>query len=217
MKDWNSIYKAKGIVQSLPSASAEAAAEGFKSEGLERILDLGCGTGRHTTLLIDRGFEVYGCDCSAEAVEIARSLIPEAEFRVCDMSSLPYDADFLDGILCYQVLQHGCIGDIRKACEEIRRVLRSGGRLYLVAVSTEHPKCQSGREIEPNTRIDMDALDGHIPHHFFTEDELRGLFADFDILKLEHVSGPSELEPGKDTAAWEMSARKRAERETAAV
>jgi len=78
----------------------------------------------------------------------------------------------------------------------------------LIVVSTEHPKCATGREIEPGTRIDTAAVDGHVPHHFFSEGDLRELFGDFEILNLEHFVGPSELEPSRGSAAWELSARK---------
>lgn len=209
MKNWNSIYKAKGVFQKDPSPRALNAINHFEEKGLSRILDLGCGTGRHTTVLYDRGFDVYGCDSSEKALEVVANLMKDSDFRKCDMISLPYSSEFFDGILCNHVIQHGLLAEVRAACEEMLRILRRGGLLFLIVVSTEHPKCATGREIEPNTRIDTDALDGHIPHHFFTESELRELFKGFEIYKLEHFIGPSEIEPDKNSAAWEMYARKK--------
>lgn len=208
MRDWNSIYEAQGVFQKAPSFRVLSAISHFKDKGLCRILDLGCGTGRHTTALVDSGFEVYGCDASGEALSIVSNLIAEAKFCRCEMTSLAYSADFFDGIICNHVIQHGLFADSQAACQEMLRVLRPGGHLFLTVVSTQHPKYFTGREIEPNTKIDTDAVDGHIPHHFFSKDELRELFEGCDIYSLEHFEGPSELDPTKDLAAWEMYARK---------
>ncbi|MDP8247413.1 MAG: class I SAM-dependent methyltransferase [Candidatus Tritonobacter lacicola] len=208
MKNWDLIYQARGIFQKEPSRRVLRAIDSFKQYGLTRVLDLGCGTGRHTTHLVDAGFEVCGCDSSEEALAIAGNLIEEAAFKRCDMTSLPYQDEYFDGIICNHVIQHGTMAEVGQAVSEIRRVMKQGGRLLLVVVSTEHPKYFTGREIEPNTRINTDAVDGEIPHHFFTEEELLSLFADFEISKLDHSKGPSELDPGKESAAWELHAGK---------
>lgn len=208
MKDWNAIYEARGVIQQKPSPRVAAAIARFRGNGITRVLDMGCGTGRHATLLVDEGFDVYGCDSSPEALKIVSDLIGEADFQPCDMTALPYESGFFDAVICNHVIQHGMLADSRQAARELLRVLRPGGFLHLIVVSTRHPKYATGREIEPGTRIDTDALDGHIPHHFFTERELRDLFQEAGILSLQHFTGPSELDPGKDSAAWELHARK---------
>ena len=206
-KDWDSIYKQKGILQTKPSDRVVQAISYFKQKGLHRILDLGCGTGRHTTLLLKEGFEVYGCDSSESALAITEDMLKEAHFECCDMTSLSYSNDLFDGVLCNHVLQHGRLADIRIAISEMRRVLRKGGVIFLVVVSINHPKYLTGEEIEPGTKVNTDAIDGHIPHHFFTEAEMMELFADFDNVELEHFEGPNELEPSKITAAWQLYAQ----------
>jgi SAM-dependent methyltransferase len=208
MKDWNAIYEAQGVFQKAPSPRVLSAISHFRGKGLSRILDLGCGTGRHTTVLVDSGFEVHGCDSSEEALNLVSNLIGEADFCRCEMTSLPYRENAFDGIVCNHVIQHGLLADSRQASREMLRVIRPGGRLFLTVVSTEHPKYVTGREIEPNTKIDTDAVDGHIPHHFFTEDELKRLFEGCTIYSMEHFKGPSELDANKELAAWQMYAYK---------
>jgi SAM-dependent methyltransferase len=208
MVNWDSIYKEKGAFQVEVSPRVVAGVASFKTEGARRVLDLGCGTGRHTRYLVDQGFEVFACDSSSEALDEAARLAPEATLGKCDFTSLPYEDSFFDAILCNHVIQHGFFDDVRKAVGEIVRVLKPGGFLFLVAVSTSHPKALTGREVEPNTRIDTDALDGHLPHHFFSETELRELFSGLEVVSLEHVERPSELEPSRWSAAWELRARK---------
>jgi len=206
MNDWNSIYRAQGIIQPEASPRVLEALAAFERRGHSRVLDLGCGTGRHTTALIDRGFEVFGCDTSAEALAILGRLAPGIDLQRCEMTGLPYTDAFFDAVVCNHVLQHGRLADVRRAAGEIRRVLRPGGGLFLAVVSTEHPKSFTGTEIEPNTRIGTDGLDGHVPHHFFSEPELRDLFSGFDVDDLIHAAGPSELTPGRESAAWFLTA-----------
>ncbi len=206
MKDWDSLYKEKGIVQKEPSKRVIEAVDFFKKEGLERILDLGCGTGRHTIYLLKQGFQVYGCDSSESALKISSEILTEIDFRQCDMTSLPYKDCFFDGVLCNFVIEHGKVENIKKAISEMDRILRKEGVLFLRVPSTKHPEYLTGREIEPNTKINIDSIDGDMPHHYFTEEEMREFFKGYEIIKLHHFEGASEDYPTKKSAFWEIYA-----------
>ena len=208
MKDWNSLYKEKGIVEEEPSKRVIEAVNFFKQQRLKRILDLGCGTGRHTVYLLKQGFHVYGCDSSESALKISSEILTEVDFKQCDMISLPYKDEFFDGILCNFVIEHGKIAKIKKAISEMYRVLRKRGVLFLRVPSTKHPEYLTGKEIEPNTKIDIDSIDGDMPHHYFTEEEMREFFREYEIIKLEHFEGASEYNPTKKSAFWEIYARR---------
>jgi ubiquinone/menaquinone biosynthesis C-methylase UbiE len=208
MKDWNTLYKEKGIVQNEPSERVLGAIKFFNDNGSKKILDLGCGTGRHTTLLVKEGFEVYGCDNSEDALKIIKEILANNEFRLCDMTKLPYEDEYFDGIICYQVIQHGKIAEIKKSISEMYRVLKKGGYLFLVVISTKHPKFQTGEEIEPNTKINTDDIDGYMAHHFFSELEMKELFSKNEIIKLNHFEGQSEINPSSRMASWELYARR---------
>lgn len=61
----------------------------------QRVLDVGCGTGRHSLALAERGFDVVGVDVSRTFIEIAARRAPEnARFEVADAADLPFDAEF---------------------------------------------------------------------------------------------------------------------------
>ncbi|MBX3283983.1 MAG: class I SAM-dependent methyltransferase [Actinobacteria bacterium] len=66
--------------------------------GLEpgmRVLDVGCGPGRHAHALGRRGIEVHGVDISARFVELARRDAPDGvTFERLDARRLPFDAEF---------------------------------------------------------------------------------------------------------------------------
>ncbi len=97
-------------------------------------LDAGCGTGRHTEYLRDRGHRVIGIDASPEMLEKARVRVPEADLRIGDLQALPVESASVDLVVCALALTHS--SDIEPSIVELARVLRSGGRLIL---SDLHP------------------------------------------------------------------------------
>jgi SAM-dependent methyltransferase len=68
-----------------------------------RILDVPCGSGRHTLALAARGHHVTGVDISREAIDHARRAAVEAgvdvELVVADMREIPRDGSF-DAAVC---------------------------------------------------------------------------------------------------------------------
>lgn len=69
-----------------------------------RVLDFGCGTGRHIIYFARKGFAVYGFDASDTAIQRARELLGnenlEASLKIWDMTHpLPYQEDFFDAVL----------------------------------------------------------------------------------------------------------------------
>jgi SAM-dependent methyltransferase len=58
------------------------------------VLDLACGSGRHSRTLADMGYRVTGLDLSPQSIERAQQLVPEAAFRVQDMRQLDAKAQF---------------------------------------------------------------------------------------------------------------------------
>ena len=62
-----------------------------------RVLDVGCGPGRHSLALAARGIEVVGVDISQRFVDLATAATPPgqpARFERLDARALPFDAEF---------------------------------------------------------------------------------------------------------------------------
>ncbi|HEY5012050.1 MAG TPA: class I SAM-dependent methyltransferase [Acidimicrobiia bacterium] len=122
---------------------------GFLVERLEltagaRVLDLGCGPGRHSLALARRGFDVVGIDRSAEFVDLARGTAEDeglnAQFRVADVRELDRVRDTgalgtFDAVICLCQGGFGLLGGQEDTAllEGFARALRPGGRIALTA------------------------------------------------------------------------------------
>jgi ubiquinone/menaquinone biosynthesis C-methylase UbiE len=101
-----------------------------------RILDAGCGSGPLSAALRDRGAIVTGFDKSAGMLKLARKRLgPDADLQVADLGQpLPYPDGAFDDVIASLVLHY--LEDWTAPLAELRRVLRSGGRLI---ASVNHP------------------------------------------------------------------------------
>jgi ubiquinone/menaquinone biosynthesis C-methylase UbiE len=172
----------------------------FKLHGVDKILDLGCGTGRHVLYLADLGFEVYGLDVSEEAIETAKILLKErnlhAELDARSMHErLDYEDRFFDAVICIRVLNHGKIEDIRETIGEIERILRPGGLVYVtVRKKVTKDMRLPFREISPRTYIPLEGKEKGIIHYMFNKELLRKEFRNFRLHRLSIEHGPVEWE-----------------------
>jgi SAM-dependent methyltransferase len=106
----------------------------LRPQGGERILDLACGTGRHSLELVRHGFSVVGVEISSELVEIARKDAEqqglEATFIEGDLRELDFGDEF-DVVLN---LNDGAVGyfetdeENHRTFEVISRALKQGGQ-----------------------------------------------------------------------------------------
>jgi malonyl-CoA O-methyltransferase len=102
-----------------------------------KLLDVGCGTGRHALRLAARGARVHAIDFSECMLARARQKpgADQVTFQVHDLAQpLPYSAETFDAVVSGLVLEH--IANLDLFFAEMRRVCRPGGR---IVVSAMHP------------------------------------------------------------------------------
>lgn len=92
----------------------------------ERILDLGCGPGKLTHELAQRGASVLGVDASPEMLAEARASYPELGFALERAETLPFEAEF-DGIFSNATLHW--VPQADAAARAMYRALKRGARL----------------------------------------------------------------------------------------
>jgi ubiquinone/menaquinone biosynthesis C-methylase UbiE len=98
----------------------------------KRVLDVACGTGRHSQWLAEEeGAYVTGLDRSEAMLAIARGKSERVRWMQGDLDRIPFDDASFDVVVCGLVFEH--VKDIEPAIIEAARVLVPGGR-YVVSV-----------------------------------------------------------------------------------
>ncbi len=97
--------------------------------GAHQVLDLGAGTGKLTTRLVERGLDVVAVDPIPDMLEVLRSSLPETRALLGTAEGIPLPDNSVDVVLVAQAWHWV---DPERAIPEVARVLRPGGRLGLV-------------------------------------------------------------------------------------
>lgn len=180
---WNEIYHKQGEVQKGILPTVVEAVKGFKDHKVKKVLDLGCGMGRHSIYLKEAGFDVTACDISEKAVETTKKKFErlgyELDTAVCDMRELPFKEGTFDALLCVWTSGHGTLEDMKKHAAEMLRVVKENGIIFVDYPSMEDERYGIGTEIEANTFLDNMPGEEKIPHHYSDEKEIEKVYAGY--------------------------------------
>jgi SAM-dependent methyltransferase len=185
---WERIFKEGGTFFKELHPEMKSIAARFREESCERILDIGCGTGRHTVYLAQEGFEVYSLDISPTALKYTIDMLSthdlSAHLTLHDMNILPFEDGYFDAVICIQVIHHNTVDRIHKTVQEICRILHEKGLIWITVPVSKNEPSETQKEIEPGTFIPQDGLERGLPHHYFTRGELILLFEGFTVMDL---------------------------------
>jgi SAM-dependent methyltransferase len=181
----------------------------LREEHVTRILDIGCGLGRHVFFFAAEGFEVTAYDSSLTGVEYCLKCLQMQHLTACvtlaDSTLLSkYPDGHFDFVLCWNVIYHATLPKMEKELESIRRITRDRGLLYITFNSTQNKNYGVGNEIEPCTYDNPRRDRGHHLHHYSDETEVRSLLAGWHLEKLMHQE--EKIGPTTYPGSWHWMA-----------
>lgn len=150
---WADCYDTDG--NPLIALEGPAMAAHFGDVAGRRVLDLGCGTGRHTRALVEAGASVVAADLTPAMLGRARAKLDGRGvgwLRLALPGPLPFaDAGFALVVLGL-VAEH--VAEIDATFREVARVLEPGGRCLVSALHPDRTgEGQSARFIDPETGV----------------------------------------------------------------
>ena len=131
----------------------------------DRILDLGCGIGRHVIFLSEMGLDGYGIDLSKTAVQTAVKRAPHLGKKIIhgDAIRLPWDDKYFQFAISHGTLDSMTFPMAQNVCLELSRVMVPGGLYYCDLISGDdsfHAREYHGEETV-NTRHEQGTIQSY--------------------------------------------------------
>lgn len=189
--DWE---KEKNNIWFEPSIESYYFAERWKNANYNRLLDYGCGLGRHSILFAKKGFSVSAFDLSQYGIDF---LIKWAEqenlcikTEVADTAKLPYPDNSFDCIFAYHVISHTTTEGFINVLAEMKRVLKHSGEFFITLCSKEtwsftqanYPKIDENSVLKTD-----DGAEKNVPHFYVSVDDILKYFSDCTLLDIKHT------------------------------
>jgi ubiquinone/menaquinone biosynthesis C-methylase UbiE len=134
---WETVYDRRdslGVTLRRRMRTALSWLDGSNLPKNSKILDVGCGAGKLSKEIVDRGYEVLAMDFSYNMIRKADAICnvndkSHIKFLQGDIESLPFKDSVFDVVLCLGVVTY--LRSEKKALHEMSRVLKPGGTLIL--------------------------------------------------------------------------------------
>lgn len=200
MQQWDKIFQNEGKYFLKPQENIPKVAKLFKKNKVTKMLDLGCGTGRHLIYFAKKGFSVFGFDISKTAFKLAKLWLKEhnlkANFKIGNLfQKLPYKDNFFDAVIATQAMHHGKTKDIKNVIAEITRILPKNGIIFITCPKKlsqaeikklPYPLPKS-KQIEKNVWLPLEGPEKGLPHFHFNKTLIRKYFNKFEIHEIKLV------------------------------
>ena len=147
------------------------------------VLDLGCGSGRDTIALEERGFYVTPMDGSEEMCKLAEVNTDE-EVLLMTYEEMDFD-DVFDGIWACASLVHLPEEEMKETLDKLVQALKMDGILYLSVHKGDRDGIYNGRYF-----------------HDYTKKELYGMIEETSGLELIDIWTTQDVRPGKKDRMW---------------
>lgn len=118
---------------------AEAIKDMMLKNHLQKVLDVGCGTGLLVKFMNTHRFRAIGCDASPEAVKEAKKTSGSRNIILSQASDLPFQSSSFDLVTSISLVEHLTQKEAIKFIKEAKRILKKNGFIFLVTPNFATP------------------------------------------------------------------------------
>lgn len=150
-----------------------------------KVLDLGCGSGRHSELFAENGFEVYGCDISAKSIQITKKRLKkfnlEKRFETAYSWNLPYNDNFFNYVVGWHSVYYNSFSNLQKTLDEIHRILHKNGMTLISLLTRDDFRKTLGKRIADKTYVGNQNASDHkgLTYSLVEKRDIKNLFNKF--------------------------------------
>jgi len=207
---WNKIFKSEGRVYFEPQEDMPSLLKLFKKNNIRKVLDLGCGSGRHIVYFAKNGFDAYGFDVAPIGLKMTKAWLKQeglsAHLKLGSfLQKLPYKNNFFGAIVAVQAISHGRIENIRKLIKEMERILKPNGFIFVAFTQRSSVKNwhvgsiykerfvgddgvsmfeERHKVLGPRTLVPIEGTEKGLIHYIFDKEAIKKEFKNFKIHRL---------------------------------
>ena len=168
----------------------------FKKQGVNKLLELGCGQGRDTLFFALNDLDVHALDSSVIATENLHKKLREKNISI-DLKhfdarqGIPFSNNFFDAIYAHMFFNmHLTDEELKFLFIESNRVLKNNGMLFFSVRSDKDAQYNTGKKLDNN----IFEING-FQIRFFTKSQIRSFLSDYFEIKniIEYYEEPSSL------------------------
>ena len=164
------------------------------------------------------GFKVTAFDLSDEAVKSTRGWAErenlDIETYTGNMLSLPFQNNSFDCIIAYNVIYHTDMTGFGTILNEIQRILRPGGEMFLTLISKStwsFTHANKAQKLDKNTILRNENEAGEdVPHFYVDIQDIKHFFTNFEFVRLPVEEHDYDIEnPNKYSVHWKFIVKKK--------
>jgi tellurite methyltransferase len=154
---------------------------------VNKVLDMGCGIGRHSILFAKANFAVTALDASVEALSVlrGRAQAEGTKVKIIEGSYNPslFPRNYFDMIIAYNVLYHGYRKDFENAVNIAQYWLKPGGMFFFTCPTRRDAKFNNGEKVAPNTFRPMNSIHPSDLHYFSDDNDIQEFMRNFKVIE----------------------------------
>lgn len=158
--------------------------------GMEKTI-LDCGAGGDTpplSLFANYGYSTYGIEMNVEQLNRANQFAAERgqhlNIQQGDMRQLPYSDESMSFVYSYNSIFHMRKEDVKAAINELKRVLKPGGLLFVNFLTLKDFRVGDGMDLGNNQYEQMED-DELVIHSYYDYHEADAMFEDMELVYKE--------------------------------